>query len=63
MLGLLTGMELSMDTQLIKPEPVLPQTREIKRPELELYELRIVDLNSRYSEIRSDLRPKLGSYS
>ena len=62
MLGLLTGMELSMDTQLIKPEPVLSQTREIKRPELELYELRIVDLNSRYSEIRSDLRPKLGLF-
>ncbi len=62
MLGLLTGMELSMDAQLIKPEQVLPENREIQRPELKLFDLRIEDLNSGYGELRSDLRPRLGLF-
>lgn len=62
MLSKLIGVELSENTQFVKPEPIRPVANEINRPELTLYDAQIRNLEAQNSQITSGLMPKLGLF-
>lgn len=58
MLSTLIGENLSSDVQLIKPDNDIAINTEIRRPELELYDAQVRNLEAKNSEIKSGLMPK-----
>lgn len=62
MLSRLIGEEIGEETRLVKPEAVRPLTKENNRPELELYQARIRNLQAQDSRITAGMMPKLGLF-
>lgn len=62
MLSKWTGMEMSPETEFVKPVAERPVSGTIDRPELGWYEAQIKELESRNREITSGLMPRLGLF-
>ena len=62
MLSRLIGEEIGEETRLVKPEAVRPLTKENNRPELELYQAQIRNLEAQDSRITAGIMPKLGLF-
>lgn len=62
MLSKLIGEELKTTDEFVKPSPLRPITNEIKRPELNLYDAQIRNLETKYRSITSGVLPKLGFF-
>ena len=62
MLSRLIGEEIGEETRLVKPEAVRPLTKENNRPELELYQAQIRNLEAQDSRITAGMMPKLGLF-
>ena len=63
MLSKLIGEELSEETEFIKPEPTQPITNQINRPEMDLFDAQIRNLETKNNEITASLMPKLGLFA
>ncbi len=64
MLSKLVGIEISFDTEFVKPLPVIPSKKGvINRPEMSLYDAQILKYKSDYSNINSGLYPKLSLFA
>lgn len=63
MLSKLIGEELSVNTEFVKPEAVRPITNTINRPELDLYDAQIKNLETQNNQINAGLMPKLGLFA
>ena len=59
MLSIMIGERLSADTEVTKPEPIVPSVRAVYRPELSLFDAQIRKLEAKNREITSGLMPKL----
>ncbi len=62
MLSKLIGEELNSDTEFVKPSMERPSTLTINRPELELFDAQIKNLEIKNQEINAGLMPKLGLF-
>ena len=62
-LSAMIGENLSENVKLIKPETISFVATYIKRPELELYNTRIQNLEAQNKVIDADLMPKLGLFA
>ena len=63
MLAQLTGQKWNEQTRFVKPEWDKTVQKDIRRPELELYEAQIYDLQIENHRITAGLMPKLGLYA
>lgn len=65
MLARLTGQNWDERTEFVKPEweKVLYDSKEVRRPELQLYEAQIRNYRSEEQQITAGLLPKLGLYA
>lgn len=62
MLSKLIGEPLTASSNFIKPSPVRPATNKINRPELNLFNAQLKELEIKNHEITSGLMPKLGLF-
>jgi len=61
-LSALIGEELSPQTTLLKPKAISPINHSIQRPELDLFNARIKNLEAQNKEIDANLMPRLGLF-
>ena len=62
MLSAMTGEKLNMNVALVKPGQISGINTSIQRPELELYDAKIKNLEAQNREIHAGLMPKLGLF-
>lgn len=62
MLSSLIGEGLDENTPLVRPETIIPADLTIRRPELDLFDVRIKNIEARLKEINSGLMPKIGLF-
>ncbi len=63
MLSKLIGEEVNANTEFVKPDATRPATHTINRPELELFDAQIKNLETKNREINAGLMPKLGLFA
>ncbi len=63
MLSKLIGEEINVNTKFVKPDAMRPSTRTINRPELDLFDAQIKNLETKNREIDAGLMPKLGLFA
>lgn len=63
MLSKLIGEEVTANTEFVKPDATRPATHTINRPELELFDAQIKNLETKNREINAGLMPKLGLFA
>ncbi|MDR2920841.1 MAG: TolC family protein [Tannerella sp.] len=63
MLSKLIGEEVTANTEFVKPDAIRPATHTINRPELELFNAQIKNLETKNREINAGLMPKLGLFA
>ena len=64
MLSKLIGTEISLDTEFVKPLPVIPSDKGVlNRPEMSLYDAQVLKYKSEYSNINAGLYPKLSLFA
>ena len=63
MLSAMIGETLSADIRLVKPEPVYFANVSIRRPELELFNAKIQNMEALNNELNAGLMPRLGVFA
>ena len=64
MLSKLIGTEISLDTEFVKPLPVIPSDKGVlNRPEMSLFDAQVMKYRSDYNRINSGLYPRLSVFA